>query len=181
MITFIDFVKSIWILSDKTILSYTISRLNGRNMQPAHQSTFRGLYKKSHLVAVSRTSRLPHQSHLVVVGRATCKDQQSHQSQPAKWGEKRATRWPATPLLTWGGGEGHCALRGGGTLHLTYNTGRDAPQVGGCPSPRGIAITWIHYSTDTSRWFNAVLTLVHRLRRWTNVKPALIQRLVSAG
>ena len=24
-------------------------------------------------------------------------------------------------------------------------------------------------------------TLVHRLRRWTNVKPILIQRIVSAG
>ena len=28
---------------------------------------------------------------------------------------------------------------------------------------------------------NVVLTLVHRRRRWTNVKTILIQRLVSAG
>ena len=32
---------------------------------------------------------------------------------------------------------------------------------------------------DTRRWINVVLTLVHRLRRWTNVKPTWIQRLVS--
>ena len=31
------------------------------------------------------------------------------------------------------------------------------------------------------RWINVGLTLVHRLRRWTNVKPTLIQRRVSAG
>ena len=30
-------------------------------------------------------------------------------------------------------------------------------------------------------WINAGLTLVQRLRRWTNDKPTLIQRLVSAG
>ena len=34
---------------------------------------------------------------------------------------------------------------------------------------------------DTSGWINVGLTLVHRLRRWTNVKPTLIQRLMSAG
>ena len=28
---------------------------------------------------------------------------------------------------------------------------------------------------------NSSLTLVHRLRHWTNIKPLLIQRLVSAG
>ena len=33
----------------------------------------------------------------------------------------------------------------------------------------------------TIRWINVGLTLVHRLRRWINVKPMLIQRLVSAG
>ena len=32
---------------------------------------------------------------------------------------------------------------------------------------------------DTRRRINVCLMLVHRLRRWTNVKPALIQRLVS--
>ena len=34
---------------------------------------------------------------------------------------------------------------------------------------------------DTRRWINVGLTLVHRLRRWTNGKPTLNQRLVSAG
>ena len=33
---------------------------------------------------------------------------------------------------------------------------------------------------DTRRWINVGLMLVYRLRRWTNIKPALIQRLVSA-
>ena len=35
--------------------------------------------------------------------------------------------------------------------------------------------------TDTRRWINVGLTLVQRRRRWTNNKPTLIQRLVSAG
>ena len=33
----------------------------------------------------------------------------------------------------------------------------------------------------TRRWINVGLTLVRSGRRWTNVKPTLIQRLVSAG
>ena len=38
------------------------------------------------------------------------------------------------------------------------------------------------YSADTRRrWINVGSTFVHHLRRWTNVKPTLIQRLVSAG
>ena len=38
------------------------------------------------------------------------------------------------------------------------------------------------HSADTSRlWINVGSTLVHHLRRWTNVKPTLIQFLVSAG
>ena len=34
---------------------------------------------------------------------------------------------------------------------------------------------------DTIRWINVVLMLIHRVRRWTNVKTTLIQRLVSPG
>ena len=34
---------------------------------------------------------------------------------------------------------------------------------------------------DTIRWINVGLALVHYLRRWTTVKPTLIQRLESAG
>ena len=34
---------------------------------------------------------------------------------------------------------------------------------------------------DTRRYINAGLTLIQRRRRWTNVKPTLIQRLLSAG
>ena len=34
---------------------------------------------------------------------------------------------------------------------------------------------------DTRRGINVGLSLVHRRRRWTNVKSTLIQRLVSAG
>ena len=33
----------------------------------------------------------------------------------------------------------------------------------------------------TRLWINVGMTLVHRLRRWTSVKPTLIQRLVLAG
>ena len=32
---------------------------------------------------------------------------------------------------------------------------------------------------DTRRWINVVLTVVHRLRRCTNVKPTFVQLLVS--
>ena len=34
---------------------------------------------------------------------------------------------------------------------------------------------------DTSHWINVGVALVHHLRRWANVKPILIQPLVSAG
>ena len=37
------------------------------------------------------------------------------------------------------------------------------------------------HPVDTWRWINVGLTLVQRRRRWTNVKPTSIQRLVSAG
>ena len=37
------------------------------------------------------------------------------------------------------------------------------------------------FPAETRRWINVGLTLVHRLRRWTKVKPTLIQCLVSAG
>ena len=36
-------------------------------------------------------------------------------------------------------------------------------------------------SADRKRLINVGLTLLHRLRRWTNVKPTLIRRFVSAG
>ena len=39
----------------------------------------------------------------------------------------------------------------------------------------------VFFPADTRRWFIVILTLVHRLRRWTNGKPTLIQLLVSAG
>ena len=35
--------------------------------------------------------------------------------------------------------------------------------------------------TDTRRLTNAGSMFAHRLRRWTNIKPALVQRLVFAG
>ena len=34
---------------------------------------------------------------------------------------------------------------------------------------------------DTRRRINVGLTLIHRLRRWTNVEPTLIRCLVPAG
>ena len=34
---------------------------------------------------------------------------------------------------------------------------------------------------NTTRWHNTGLMLVHRLRWWPNIKPALVQRLVSVG
>ena len=38
------------------------------------------------------------------------------------------------------------------------------------------------HSADTRRrWINVGSTFLHHLRRWTNVKPTLFQRLVSAG
>ena len=37
------------------------------------------------------------------------------------------------------------------------------------------------FPAGTRRRISVGLTLVHRLRRWTNVKPTLIRRLVSAG
>ena len=39
----------------------------------------------------------------------------------------------------------------------------------------------IHIPANTICWINVGLMLVHRRRRWTNVKPTLIQRLVSDG
>ena len=39
----------------------------------------------------------------------------------------------------------------------------------------------VRYPSGTTRWINVGLTLVHRLRRWTNAKPTLIQQFVSAG
>ena len=43
--------------------------------------------------------------------------------------------------------------------------------------PRGM-----YKTADTRiRWINVGSTFVHYLRRWTNVKPTLIQRLVVAG
>ena len=36
------------------------------------------------------------------------------------------------------------------------------------------------YPADTTRSINVGLTSVHRPRRWTDVNPTLIQRLVSA-
>ena len=38
----------------------------------------------------------------------------------------------------------------------------------------------LNIPADKRRWINVCLTLVHRLRRWSNVEPALIQRLVSS-
>ena len=37
------------------------------------------------------------------------------------------------------------------------------------------------FPADTKHSINVGLTLVHRLRRCTNVQPTLIQRLLSAG
>ena len=36
------------------------------------------------------------------------------------------------------------------------------------------------YSANTHDLTNVGLMLVHRLRRWPNIKPALVKRLVSA-
>ena len=40
---------------------------------------------------------------------------------------------------------------------------------------------WWMFPADTRRWMNFGYTLVQRRRRWSNVKPTFIQRLVSAG
>ena len=40
---------------------------------------------------------------------------------------------------------------------------------------------YIDIPADTRRLINVGITLVHRLRRSTNVKPTLTQRIVSAG
>ena len=37
------------------------------------------------------------------------------------------------------------------------------------------------YPANTRRWTNADLMLAHRLRRWPNIKSALVQRLMFAG
>ena len=39
----------------------------------------------------------------------------------------------------------------------------------------------MHIISNTRRWTNAGLKLAHRLRRWPNINPALVQRLVFAG
>ena len=39
----------------------------------------------------------------------------------------------------------------------------------------------ITYPANTRRWTNAGLMLAHRLRRWPNISPALIQSFVSTG
>ena len=53
---------------------------------------------------------------------------------------------------------------------------------------RGLSFlqTWtclkqLHCSGDTRRSPSAVSMSVHRLRRWSNIEPALVQRLVFAG
>ena len=38
-----------------------------------------------------------------------------------------------------------------------------------------------HVLAVTRRWTNVGLMSVHRLRRWTTIKPTLVQRLVPAG
>ena len=38
-----------------------------------------------------------------------------------------------------------------------------------------------HSQKNTRRWPNAGPILAHRLRRWSSIKPALVQRLVFAG
>ena len=46
---------------------------------------------------------------------------------------------------------------------------------------KGPCITVSVSPADTRRWIIVGLPLVQRRRRWANVKPTLIQRLVSAG
>ena len=43
-----------------------------------------------------------------------------------------------------------------------------------------VQCTTTHIPVDTRRWINVGLTLVQRRRRWTNVKPALIQSLLGS-
>ena len=38
----------------------------------------------------------------------------------------------------------------------------------------------VAFPTNTRRWTDADFMLVHRLRRWTNIKSALVQRVVFA-
>ena len=45
----------------------------------------------------------------------------------------------------------------------------------------GLAEQNTQFQANTWRWTNADLMLVHRRRRWTNFKSALVQRLVFAG
>ena len=45
-------------------------------------------------------------------------------------------------------------------------------------TPRTQSVSVCSPPEDTRRWTNAGLMLVHRLRRWTNIKTALEQRLV---
>ena len=40
---------------------------------------------------------------------------------------------------------------------------------------------WESSPANTRRWANTDLMLVHRLRRWPNMKSAFVQRLVFAG
>ena len=51
---------------------------------------------------------------------------------------------------------------------------------GHCYSREWLSLDTGKYSANTKHWSNAGLMFVHRLRRWTNVKTALGQRLVPA-
>ena len=48
---------------------------------------------------------------------------------------------------------------------------------------QAFALTWTKrtISADTIRWTNARLMLVQRRRRWVNINPALVQRLLLIG
>ena len=114
----------------------------------------------------------------------------------AVWGRARylsVTEAPHnTDFHTWMGKKQFCFFQ-------TAETGNRTPDSsvkgsGANHYPRAPARVWnktsilllnVHQCqcgpADTRRWINVGLTLVHRLRSWTNVKPALIQRLVSAG
>ena len=46
------------------------------------------------------------------------------------------------------------------------------------PCMKSATLRSLGTSTDTRRLTNAGLMLAHRLRRWTNIKPALVQALV---
>ena len=62
-----------------------------------------------------------------------------------------------------------------GTMQFTFI------QMVQCDPHSLLAYCWIYTPADTIRWINVGLRLVHRCRRWTNVKQTLIQRLWSAG